>query len=148
MQRQIETYQGRYRSWLVMLGIITALFALFETAFPNVLPGYFAPPLYAFNWFGTLYALVTLQAILSSRRRPYWEIPGEIDFNDELVREIRLKAAKCGLVAVMVALAGTYVWILYHPGDAVLILPWILALGALVPAVAFAVLHGRAGREG
>ena len=148
LQRQIETYQGRYRSWLVMLGVITAILALLETVFPNALPGYFAPPLYAFNWFGTLYALVVLHAILSSRRRPFLEIPEGVNFNDELVREVRLKAARIGLVAVMLALAATYLWILYHPGDAALILPWILAGGVLVPAVAFAVLHGRAGREG
>jgi hypothetical protein len=148
MQRQIETYQGRYRSWLVMLGIITALFALFETVFPDALPGYFAPPFYVFNWFGALYALATLQAILSSRCRPFLEIPGGIDFNDELVREMRLKATKVGLIAVMAALAVTYIWILYHPGDAVLILPWILAGGVLVPAGTFAFFHWRAGREG
>lgn len=147
MQRQIETYQGRYRSWLVLLGTITALFALFETALPNLLPGYFAPPFYAFNWFGSLYALAVLHAILSPRRRPVLEIPGGIDFNDELVRANRLKAARAGLSAVMVALAAAYMWILYHPGDAAFILPWILALGVFVPAVTFAFLHWRAGRE-
>jgi hypothetical protein len=147
MQRQIETYQGRYRAWLVMLGAITMILALLETVFPNVLPGYFAPPRYVMNWFATLYVLAVLNAVLSSRRRPLIEIPQEADFNDELVREMRLKAARVGLVAVMLALAGTYLWILYHPADACLILPWILAGGVMVPAVAFAFMHWRAGRE-
>jgi 4-amino-4-deoxy-L-arabinose transferase-like glycosyltransferase len=148
MQRQIETYQSRYRSWLVLLGAFTALFALLETVFPNALPGYFAPPLYGFNWFGSVYALAVLHAILSSRRRPVLEIPEGIDFNDELVRAMRLKAARTGLIAVMIGVAASYVWILYHPLDATKILPWILAAGVLVPAISFAVLHWRAGREG
>lgn len=131
-----------------MLGGITAIWAALETIFPNVLPGYFAPPRYVLNWFGTLYALVTLYALLSGRRRPYLEIPQGADFNDELLYELRLKAARAGLVAVTAALAGTYLWILYHPNDASLILPWILAGGVLVTTITFATLHWRAGREG
>ena len=147
LQRQIETYQGRYRNWLLILGSIAALLASLESFFPGLLPGWFTPPHYAMNWFITLYTLAVLHALLSARRRPYLEIPGDIDFNDELLHEIRLKASRIGLVTVMAALAATYLWILYHPGDASLILPWILAGGVAVPAAAFCVLHARAGKN-
>jgi hypothetical protein len=147
LRRQIETYQGRYRAWVVMMGAIPGVYAACITFLPDVLPTYFSPPAFAELAFYALLVLCVLPFVLFGFRRPNLEIPEGVDLNDELVRDLRLKAVRVGYVVVMVALTGAFVWLLIAPGDAVKILPWILAGGLIVPAVVFALLHWRAGRE-
>lgn len=143
-QRQIETYQNRYRWFVLFLGFMPLVMAVVLNVLPVYLPGYFQADPSSTRLFVVI-VLCTMPYIAFEIFRPTGDTPA--NFNDELFRDLRLKAVRIGYVAVMTALTAAFVWFLWHPEDCRFVLPWLLAAGVAIPAVVFVFLHWRAGRE-
>ena len=144
-QCQIETYQNRYRWFVLFLGFMPLVMAVVLNVLPVYLPGYFQADPSSTRLFVVI-VLCTMPYVAFEIFRSTGDTPA--NFNDELFRDLRLKAVRIGYVAVMAALTAAYVWFLWYPEDCRLILPWLLAAGVAIPAVVFVFLHWRAGQEG
>lgn len=67
--------------------------------------------------------------------------------NDELTHSLRTRAVRLGYLVLVVMLGGAYLAILYRPGLAPVILPWLLAVAVSVPLTYFLFLEWRASRS-